>query len=384
MVNNIDTKKNFKEDKSPDLIENPVNSRVDKFSQKKAIFISAGIFLLVSVCAVYFLFANKSEITRPTLESDSNIVSSSKVAPTPFPFQEMTIPYLRDRKFESTMNDLNQISTNANYEEFLTSYDSDGFKINALLTRPIGQTPEGGFPAIIFIHGYIPPTTYVTNGQSYSEYVDYLARNGFVVFKIDLRGHGDSEGEANGAYYSEEYIVDVLNARAALRGLDFVNDSKIGLWGHSMAGNVVLRSIAAARDIPVAVIWAGAVYTYDDLQEYGLNDNSYRPPMDNTQRQRRRERLFATYGEFDSKSSFWKQVIPTNYLDGISTPIQLNHSVDDDVVDIGYSRGLNSILDNTLITHELNEYASGGHNISGSAYSQAMQNTIEFYNKFLK
>lgn len=383
MVNNIKDNKNFKEVNQPD-IEGSVNSQIGKFSRKKAVILVAGIFLLASIGAVYFLFVNQSEITRPSSESDSNIIMSSKVTPTPFPFQEMTIPYLSDRKYESTISDLRQISTNTNYEEFLTSYDSDGFRINALLTRPTGQIPEGGFPAIIFVHGYIPPTTYVTNGQSYSDYVDYLARKGFVLFKIDLRGHGDSQGEANGAYYSEEYIVDVLNARAALRGLDFVNDKKIGLWGHSMAGNVVLRSITVARDIPVAVIWAGAVYTYDDLQEYGLNDNSYRPPTDNTQRQKRREKLFGTHGEFDSNNSFWKQVIPTNFLDGISTPIQLNHSVDDDVVDIGYSRGLNSILDSTLIPHELNEYSSGGHNISGSAFSEAMQKTVEFYNRYLK
>src|SRR5690606_32073025 len=99
-----------------------------------------------------------------------------------------------------------------------------------------------------------PPSQYSTVTQ-YDDYIDFLARSGFVVFKIDLRGHGDSEGEAGGGYYGSDYIVDTLNAYSALEHADFVNPHAIGLWGHSMAGNVVLRSMVAKPDIPAAVIW---------------------------------------------------------------------------------------------------------------------------------
>src|SRR5690606_8606887 len=107
-----------------------------------------------------------------------------------------------------------------------------------------------------------------------------LARNGFVVFKIDLRGHAESEGEAGGGYYGSDYVVDTLNARAALASSDFVNPKKIGHWGHSMAGNVTSRALAAMPEIPAVTIWGGAVYTYSDMQKYGIDDNSYRPPTD--------------------------------------------------------------------------------------------------------
>ena len=49
--------------------------------------------------------------------------------------------------------------------------------------------------------------------------MDYLAQNGFVVFKIDLRGHGDSEGEPGGGYFGADYVTDTLNAHSALETL---------------------------------------------------------------------------------------------------------------------------------------------------------------------
>ena len=312
----------------------------------------------------------------------SNVSSSINPTPTPYPFSEMTIPSLRSREYKSVLGEREQVSSNGNYTSFLTSYDSDGFKINGLLTVPAGETPAGGWPAIVFVHGYIPPSVYTTTGN-YSSYVDYLARNGFVVFKIDLRGHGQSEGEAGGAYYSSDYVIDVLNAYSALEKYEKVNPKKIGLWGHSMAGNVVSRALGAKPDIPAIAIWGGAVYTYSDFSEFSIEDNSYQPPSEESPSRKKRNEMFEKYGVFDENSEFWKMVPVTNYLDEITGAISLNHAVDDSVVDIGYSRSFNEILDKTDIPHELNEYSSGGHNFTGSSFTQAMNKTIEFYNKYL-
>ncbi len=300
--------------------------------------------------------------------------------PTPFEFQELTIPYLRNREYTSKLGELKQVSRTANYTSYLTSYDSDGLKVNGLLTVPNGEQPESGFPAVVFVHGYISPTLYRTT-ENYAAYVNYLANRGIMVFKIDLRGHDQSEGEANGAYYSSDYVIDVLNAYSTLQADARVNPNKIGLWGHSMAGNVLFRVLAVKQHIPKVVIWAGAVYTYQDFGEYGIDDNSYRPPDDDSPRRKRRQQLIDTYGEFNPDSWFWQQVPATNYLDGVSGDLQIHHAVNDDVVAVGYSRNLMSVLDEkgAGIQHELFEYQSGGHNISGAAFNQAMQRTVEFF-----
>lgn len=350
--------------------------------------LAALIILIISVSLGYFLLSD-NETTRqpavaPKIAQDNSTSSITSIpSPTPFLGQAITIPYLRKLEYKSSLGGLQKQADRPTYTSYITSYTSDGLKINGLLTEPKGEKPEGGWPAIVFVHGYIPPTQYQTTGQ-YADYVDYLARNGFVVFKIDLRGHGSSEGDPSGAYYSADYIVDTLNARAALASSDFVNKDKIGLWGHSMAGNVVMRSFATQPEIPAVVVWAGAVYTYKDWREFGIQDNSYRPPAQAERRQQERQSLLDTYGDPSGDNPFWSLVAPTTYLSDLKGAIQIHHAVNDDVVKIGYSRNLNSQLDQTSVEHELYEYPSGGHNISGSSFTQAMQRSVEFYRSHLK
>ena len=255
-------------------------------------------------------------------------------------------------------------------------------RINGLITIPKDEKPEDGWPAIVFVHGYIPPQDYQTT-KNYESYVDYLAKNGFVVFKIDLRGHGKSEGEAEGGYYSSGYVIDTLNAYNALLTSDFVNPEKVGLWGHSMAGNVIFRAFVAKKDIKAISIWAGAVYTYSDLSEYGISDNSYKPPSQESESRKKRNLLFEKYGNFDPNNEFWMRVVPTNYLGGLDGAVQVNHAVDDPVVSIEYTRNLSSVLLETTLKHEINEYSTGGHNISGSSFDKAMQNTVDFFKRTL-
>lgn len=336
-------------------------------------------FILAFLTGGYFLGKNNnlvSKITQTSRETGSKIILN--------PYEKITIPYIRSRKYESKLGKLEEYSVGSNYTSYLTIYTSDGLKVNGLLTKPSGEMPKGGWPAIVFVHGYIPPSTYQTTGPQYSGYVDYLARNGFVVFKIDLRGHGDSEGTPGGGYFGSDYVVDTLNAYSALQNSGFVNRGKIGLWGHSMAGNVILRSFAANPKIPAVVIWAGAVYSYTDLLKYGLNDNSYRPAVDAARRGSTRQQLFSKVGSPSAQSIFWQQVAPTNYLNDLKGAIEIHHAVDDNVVNIGYSRDLVALLDKISVSHEFFEYSSGGHNISGENFGTAMDRTVSFFKKYLK
>lgn len=340
------------------------------------------IALIVIILGGGIFLSQKSNFGSASPQA--KLASQSVIAsPSPIPFEELTIPYLRARSYQSNLGQLEQISSNGNYTSYLTSYTSDNLKINGLLTKPSGEMPVGGFPAIVFVHGYIPPNQYQTL-EKYVDYVDYLSRNGYVVFKIDLRGHGDSEGTPGGGYYSSDYVIDTLNAYAALQSSDFINKSKIGLWGHSMAGNVLSRAWATKPEIPAVVIWAGAGYTYTDLGQFGIQDASYQPQPSDSDRQRKRQQLRQLYGDPKDGNPFWQKVAFTNYLGDLKGAIQLNHAVDDEVVNIGYSRNLDSLLDKTSIAHELHEYPSGGHNIQGNSWLQAMQNTVAFYDKYLK
>ncbi|MCJ7735173.1 MAG: alpha/beta hydrolase, partial [Anaerolineales bacterium] len=270
-----------------------------------------------------------------------------------------------------------------NYQEHLVSYISEGNKIYGLLTIPYGDPPEEGYKAIVFNHGYIPPANYRTT-ERYLAYVDILARNGFVVFKIDYRGHGKSEGNPTGSYFSPGYTIDAITALKSLQGMEIIDPQGIGMWGHSMAGNLVLRAMLIEPDIQAGVIWAGAVYSYEDFTLYGIEDTSYRPPVaqesaEESVHQRSSRTLFDFYGSPESGDAYWQAVSLTKNIEYLSSPIQIHHAEDDPVVNIGYSMNLASVLLGNDKTYEFYIYEGGGHNLVSPWFDQAMLRTVEFF-----
>jgi len=295
--------------------------------------------------------------------------------------QELTLQYLRDLQITGSEITFEQeLDTTAGYTRHLVSYISEGNKIYGLLTIPRMEPPDGGFKAIIFNHGYIPPVNYRTT-EGYTAYVDYLAKNGFVVFKIDYRGHGQSQGEPNGTYFSPGYTIDAITALKSLQRMDFIDPQGIGMWGHSMAGNLVLRAMLVEPDVKAGVIWAGAVYSYDDFEKFRIDDNTYRPPVnqDGTPRRRRSQEIFDTYGRPNSQVDYWRAVSLTENINLLESPLQLHHAQDDPVVNIGYSNELAAVLQQNNKDYEFFNYEGGGHNILSPYFEQAMQRTVEFF-----
>jgi dipeptidyl aminopeptidase/acylaminoacyl peptidase len=302
--------------------------------------------------------------------------------------EEITIEYLRNLEISgSEITFEEELPATAGYQQHIVSYISEGNKIYGLLTIPNTEMPEGGFKAIVFNHGYVPPAEYRTT-ERYAAYVDYLAWSGFVVFKIDYRGHGNSQGEPTGSYFSPGYTIDAINALKSLQTLDFVDPDGIGMWGHSMAGNLVLRSMLVEPDIKAGVIWAGAVYSYEDFDKYGIDDNTYQPPEQSQNQngpapRRRSREIFDLYGRPDEGGDYWKAVSLTENIGYLNSPIQLHHAQNDEVVSIGYTYDLVAVLQQNGKEYEFYNYPGGGHNISSPYFQQAMARTIEFFRKHL-
>jgi dipeptidyl aminopeptidase/acylaminoacyl peptidase len=340
--------------------------------------------------------ADLPTINNPLSTQQSNTPTqtaspTSTVAPTPTETEdlfeigrEITIEYLRD--LEITGSEIvfeEELARSSNYYQYLVSYISEGNKIYGLLAIPSGEPPEGGFKAIVFNHGYIPPASYRTT-ERYTAYFDYLASSGFVVFKIDYRGHGESEGEPSGSYFSPGYTIDSIAALKSLQMMDIIDPQGIGMWGHSMAGNLVLRAMLIEPDIKAGVIWAGAVYSYDDFVKYGIDDNTYRPPetsenQEASNRPRRSREIFDTYGRPDTQEDYWKAVSLTENIEFLNSPLQLHHAEDDPVVNIGYSYELAAVLQENGKEYAFHNYEGGGHNLISPYFDQAMLRTVEFF-----
>ncbi|OGD97466.1 peptidase [Candidatus Curtissbacteria bacterium RIFCSPLOWO2_01_FULL_38_11b] len=273
------------------------------------------------------------------------------------------------------------LTPGSNYQRNIASYISEGLKIYALLTVPNGDEPEGGFPAMVFNHGYIQPSQYQT-AEKYVAYVDGFARNGYVVFKPDFRGHGNSEGQATGAYGSNGYTIDVLNAVSSIKKYTDVNPGKIGMWGHSMGGHITLRNMVVSKDIKAGVIWAGVVGSYPDLLNNWRRSNFSPPPLPSGAR-RWRQQLTEQFGTPDQNPAFWASISATSYLDNISGPVQLHHGTADPSVPVAFSQRLEDQLKAVGKEVELYTYEGDDHNLSKN-FSTAVQRSVEFFDKYLK
>ena len=205
-----------------------------------------------------------------------------------------------------------------------------------------------------------------------------------MVFKIDYRGHGQSEGQPSGTYFSPAYTIDAITALKSLQQMDIIDPQGIGMWGHSMAGNLVLRAMLVEPDIQAGVIWAGAVYSYDDFTKYRITDNTYQPPAtpqtEQTPDPRRGTRsIIDTYGLPDLQVDYWKRVSLTENIAYLESPLQLHHAQDDDVVNIGYSIDLAAVLEDNAKQYEFHSYEGGGHNLVSPYFNQAIIRTVEFF-----
>ncbi|MES0361607.1 MAG: alpha/beta fold hydrolase [Anaerolineales bacterium] len=300
--------------------------------------------------------------------------------PTPHP---MSIPALRQMAYPGSEIIIEEtLEPGSNYNRYYASYLSEGLRIYGLLTIPYGETPPTGWPAIVFNHGYIPPNEYRTT-ERYVAYVDWLARSGYVVFRIDYRGHDQSEGVPSGAYGNPGYTVDVLNAVSALQQFPPADNNRIGMWGHSMGGFLTLRSMVVSPDIKAGVVWAGVVASYPDLFTRWRRGGGPTPTPGATSTRRWRSDWVYLYGSPDENPEFWEAMSANSYLADLSGPLQLHHGTGDETVPLEFSEVLYEQLQEAEQTAEYYAYPEDNHNLSNS-FSTVMRRTIEFYDRYLK
>ena len=240
-----------------------------------------------------------------------------------------SIDELRAADRDVSLSLVGEIQGGAGFSARIYSYNSAGLKVHALVATPDGPPPKGGYPVLVANHGHHPdPPSYGVTadgkdwrpGDYYRRIPELFAAHGFMVVMPDFRGHNNSEGLefTEGLLESSYYTEDVLNLIAGLGSLDTANQDDFFMWGHSMGGEVTLRTLLATDRIKAASMWSSVggdiwdqSYYYSRYEDPTFFDSSETPkPVI----ERLKDRLGKFGDEFDYRGSE-----PLLHLDYLAT-----------------------------------------------------------------
>ena len=324
-------------------------------------------------------------IASTPLGEVSTAASTTSALPTASDSSPLTISAMQAKAYHgSDIVTERTLSAGPRYNRYIVSYQSDGLKLFGLLTFPTGDKPVGGWPVILLNHGYIPPTEYSTDG-SYAGIVAPLAAAGYIVFKPDYRGHGSSPGIPYQVYVSPGYVTDSLNALASIRKYKDANPDRIGVWGHSMGGNITLHELVLTHDFKAAVIMAGVVGSYSGILDWWTARvaTGVLTTQNDLQTDQQLLQMVSLHGTPQTDPGYWNAIDPTYFISDIETPVQIQVGSADVVVPPSFSQALTAQLQNAGKSVTYHSYPGADHNLSPDT-AAAMTEAVAFFNQYLK
>src|SRR5438093_5467050 len=131
------------------------------------------------------------------------------------------------------------------------TFFSEGIPCSAFCGLPANDTAR--HPAIVLGHGFgVRKESLVTEAE-------HLTHAGFVTLAIDYRTLGESGGEPRGSIFPYNQVEDFRNAITWLQRRDDVDRDRIGIWGASFGGGVVIMTAALDQRVRAVVAMAPIV-----------------------------------------------------------------------------------------------------------------------------
>ncbi len=129
----------------------------------------------------------------------------------------------------------------------------DGMEIPALLYKPKGLKEGEKVPALLWIHGGPGGQTRL----NYSAALQHLVNHGYAILAVNNRGssgYGKTFFSADDRKHGNEDLKDCVEAKKFLATLNYIDTTKIGIYGGSYGGYMVMAALAfAPEDFNVGV-----------------------------------------------------------------------------------------------------------------------------------
>jgi dipeptidyl aminopeptidase/acylaminoacyl peptidase len=123
----------------------------------------------------------------------------------------------------------------------------DGLEIPALLYKPKGIKSGQKVPALVQVHGGPGGQTRL----NYSGAYQYLLNHGYAILCVNNRGssgYGKTFYAADDKRHGNEDLKDCIAGKQYLQSLDYVDADKIGIYGGSYGGYMVMAALTFAPD----------------------------------------------------------------------------------------------------------------------------------------
>lgn len=149
------------------------------------------------------------------------------------------------------------------------SFMSQQMRCSAWLFGPDHFTRGDKAPAIVMAHGFS-----CVKEQCLGGVAERFADAGFVVLLFDYRCFGQSGGEPRGQLFPLDQIEDYRNAITWLSDHPGVDPGRIGVWGTSFSGGLVLHLSVFDRRIKATVAQVPSVLNYENrwAVDHGVGD----------------------------------------------------------------------------------------------------------------
>lgn len=251
--------------------------------------------------------------------------------------------------------------------EFGSIAAADGQRLYYRLLKPRTLEPGRRYPVLVDVYGG-PGVQRVTNSWG-SLFHQYLVQHGYVVFQLDNRGSGQRGMRFETALITSQgrrlggvEVQDQVRGVEFLRGLDYVDPKRIGIFGWSYGGYLTLMCLMQAPEYFAAGV-AGAPVT-----DWSLYDTHYT------------ERYLSTP---QANAAGYRVSNVLEHADALRRPLLLVHGMADDNVLFAHSTALMKRLQDLQKPFDLMTYPGGKHGLirqSGPGL-HAHANIVRFFDR---
>jgi dipeptidyl aminopeptidase/acylaminoacyl peptidase len=209
----------------------------------------------------------------------------------------------------------------------VTSFD--GLGVPCFVYRPATPPPPAGYPVMVIVHGG-PAMTWSSNFRGD---VQYLAGRGIMVVAPNVRGssgYGRRYHELDDKYRRMDSVRDLHAVRQWLDSRADVDGSRVGLFGRSYGGFMVLAGLTGyPGSWKLGVDFYGIANFHTLLQTTG--------PW-------RRDLRAAEYGDPRADAELLVDISPIHRMHRLQAPLLIVHGMNDPRVTPGESEMLYSVL----------------------------------------